>query len=184
MKTVKLKTPLDRQSLEELKAGDFVEITGEIYTARDAAHKLMVETLRFGNPLPFNPKGAVIFYAGPAPAPPGRPIGSTGPTTSGRMDIFTPIILDAGVLATIGKGPRSDEVIEAIKKTGSVYLAALGGAGALLSFRIKSAEIIAFPDLGTEALRKLGVMGFPAIVAIDSKGNDLYKLGVARFARS
>lgn len=167
--------PLNEKTVCDLKAGDFVYITGTIYTARDAAHKRMSETLAENGTLPIDLKNNIIYYLGPSPAREGRPIGSAGPTTSGRMDKYTPELLDLGLKGMIGKGKRSEAVKEAIVRNGCVYFAAIGGAGALLSKAITSSEVIAYDDLGTEAIRKLEVVDFPAIVVIDAAGNDLYK---------
>lgn len=166
--------PLTKQDIKELHAGDYVYLTGEIYTARDAAHKRMKETLDRGEKLPVEIKGSVIYYMGPSPAREGRVIGSAGPTTSGRMDRYVPQLLDLGMAGMIGKGRRSKDVIQGMIRNGSVYFAAIGGAGALLSKCIKRAEIVAYEDLGTEAIRRLYVEEFPVIVAIDSLGVDLY----------
>lgn len=172
----KIKAPLVEEEIKELKAGDYVYITGTIYTARDAAHKRMYETLEKGEALPIELNGNVIYYMGPSPAREGRPIGSAGPTTSSRMDKYAPKMLDLGLKGMIGKGKRSEEVREAIVRNGCVYFAAVGGAGALLSKSIKKSEVIAYDDLGTEAIRKLEVEDFPAIVVIDSEGNNLYEM--------
>lgn len=172
---VKLSTPLTKDKIKDLKAGDFVYITGTIYTARDAAHKRMYEAVGNGESLPLDLKDEVIYYMGPSPAREGRVIGSAGPTTASRMDKYAPTFLDMGQSAMIGKGKRSDEVHEAIVRNGAVYFAAIGGAGALLSKRIKDSEVIAYDDLGTEAIRKLTVEDFPVIVVIDSTGRDLYE---------
>jgi fumarate hydratase subunit beta len=169
--------PIDKEIACNLKAGDMVYISGTIYTARDAAHKRMAETLTEGKDLPFDFTGNVIYYMGPSPAREGRPIGSAGPTTASRMDKYTPQLLDLGLGAMIGKGKRSKDVIDAIIRNGSVYFAAIGGAGALLSKAIVESEVIAYDDLGTEAIRKLKVERFPAIVVIDSQGNNLYERG-------
>lgn len=168
-------TPLTGEIVKELKAGDVVSITGVIYSARDAAHKRMTETLEKGGDLPFDVKDATIYYLGPSPAREGQVIGSAGPTTSGRMDAYTPQLLSLGLRGMIGKGKRSAEVIKAMKETGAVYFAAVGGAGALLSKHITRCEVIAYEDLGTEAVHKLYVEDFPAIVVIDSEGNNLYE---------
>ena len=167
--------PLDEKKVRDLKAGDFVYITGTIYTARDAAHKRMSEALAEKGTLPIDLKNNIIYYLGPSPAREGRPIGSAGPTTSGRMDKYTPELLDLGLRGMIGKGKRSEAVKEAIVRNGCVYFAAIGGAGALLSKAITASEVIAYDDLGTEAIRKLEVVDFPAIVVIDAAGNDLYQ---------
>ncbi len=184
MSAIRLTTPLDRESVTALTAGDAVSLSGAIYTARDAAHRRLVELLDAGEPLPFDPVGAVIYYCGPSPAAPGRIIGASGPTTAYRMDPFAPRLYEAGVVATIGKGRRSPEVKEAMVRTGSVYLAALGGAGALLSLTVREVEVIAWPELGPEAVRRLVVEDFPAVVAVDAAGRDIYEEGVAAFARA
>ncbi|MEE3393654.1 MAG: Fe-S-containing hydro-lyase [Lachnospiraceae bacterium] len=171
-----IETPLDDDRVNDLKAGDFVYITGTVYTARDAAHKRMSEALAEGKELPFDLKGNIIYYLGPSPARPGQVIGSAGPTTSGRMDKYTPALLDLGLKGMIGKGRRTDTVIEAMKRNNCVYFAAIGGAGALLSKCIKKSEVIAYDDLGTEAIRKLYVEDLPVIVVIDHEGNNLYSI--------
>ncbi|MDF2888292.1 MAG: hydro-lyase, Fe-S type, tartrate/fumarate subfamily, beta subunit [Lacrimispora sp.] len=176
-----INAPVSKEDAQKLKAGDYVYLTGTIYTARDAAHKRMKETLDKNENLPFNIKGNVIYYMGPSPAREGRPIGSAGPTTASRMDRYTPQLLDLGLGAMIGKGKRSKEVIESIVKNQSVYFAAVGGAGALLSKCILSSEVIAYEDLGTEAIRCLEIKEFPVIVVIDSKGNNLYESAPAQF---
>lgn len=167
--------PLDIETINSLRAGDFVYITGTIYTARDAAHKRMSEVLEKGGGLPIELENNIIYYLGPSPAREGRPIGSAGPTTSGRMDKYTPALLDLGLKGMIGKGRRSAAVKEAVVRNGCVYFAAIGGAGALLSKAITGAEVIAYEDLGTEAIRKLEVENFPVIVVMDVLGNDLYE---------
>ena len=172
-----LTTPLTREDLKDLKAGDDVYISGYIYTARDAAHARLVELLEKGEELPFDPKGAVIYYVGPTPAKEGEPIGSAGPTTSYRMDSYTPQLLEVGLKGMIGKGKRSEEVKAKIVENGATYFAAIGGAAALIAKSIKSAEIIAYEDLGAEAIRKLYVEDFPVTVINDSSGNDLYMKG-------
>ncbi len=169
-----INTPLKEEEIEELKAGDFVFITGTIYTARDAAHKRMYETLRKKEELPIELKNNIIYYMGPSPAKEGQVIGSAGPTTSSRMDKYTPELIDLGLKGMIGKGRRSEQVKKAIIKRKAVYFAAIGGAGALLSKCIISSQVIAYEDLGTEAIRKLEVKNFPVIVVIDSEGNNLY----------
>lgn len=171
---IKINTPLSKEKIKELKAGDMVYITGTIYTARDAAHKRMSEALLEGKSLPFDIRNQIIYYMGPSPAREGRPIGSAGPTTASRMDKYTPKLLDLGLCGMIGKGKRSENVKNAVIKNGAVYFAAIGGAGALLSKCIKASEIIAYEDLGTEAVRKLTVEDFPVIVVMDSSGNNLY----------
>ncbi len=178
---MKIQTPLTNEVVEKLRAGDKVEITGVIYVARDAAHKRFVEALSKGEPLPFDPKGQVIYYMGPSPAPPGKPIGSAGPTTAGRMDPYTIPMLEAGIKGMIGKGNRSPEVKEALKKYKAVYFAAIGGAAALIASRIKEAEVIAYEDLGAEAVRRLYVEDFPVIVVNDIYGGDAYEEGKAAY---
>lgn len=170
-----IKAPITPEEAKELKAGDYIYITGIIYTARDAAHKRMQEALDKGEELPFPIKGNMIYYMGPSPAREGRPIGSAGPTTASRMDRYTPALLDLGLGAMIGKGKRSQEVIDAMVRNGSVYFAAVGGAGALLSKCILSSQVIAYEDLGTEAVRRLEVKDFPVVTVIDSQGNNLYE---------
>ena len=166
--------PLTKEYAKKLKIGDKVLLTGTIYTARDAAHKRMDESLDNDGTLPFDIKGNIIYYMGPSPARPGRPIGSAGPTTASRMDKYTPRLLDLGMAGMIGKGKRSPEVLEAVVRNEAVYFAAIGGAGALLSKCIKSSEVIAYDDLGTEAIRKLYVEDFPCIVVADTEGGNLY----------
>jgi fumarate hydratase subunit beta len=183
IKKIHLELPLQREEVETLTIGDNVLISGVIYTARDTAHKRLVELLDKGNPLPFDISGQIIYYVGPTPARPGRPIGSAGPTTSYRMDAYAPRLMEVGLRGMIGKGPRSSEVIAAMKKWGCVYFGAIGGAGALLSLAIKKAEIIAFEDLGPEAVRRLEVKDFPVIVLNDVRGNDLYKDNVEKYKR-
>ena len=175
--------PITKETAKTLHAGDYVYITGTIYTARDAAHKRMQETLQRGEALPLEMKENVIYYMGPSPAREGRPIGSAGPTTASRMDKYAPELLDLGLGAMIGKGKRSQEVKNAIVRNGSVYFAAVGGAGALLSKCILSSEVIAYDDLGTEAIRKLQVKDFPVIVVIDSEGNNLYETAILDYKR-
>ena len=159
----------------KIKAGDKVYLSGTVYTARDAAHKRMFSLLENGNPLPFNIENSVIYYAGPTPTPEGKIIGSVGPTTSGRMDKFAPFLYDLGVIATIGKGERNPEVIEALKRNKAIYLCAIGGAGALASLSIAECEVIAFDDLGCESIKKLTFNNFPLFVGIDTKGNEIFK---------
>ena len=170
-----IQAPIESSVAKELRAGDMVYITGTIYTARDAAHKRMDEALSNGEELPIDMKGNLIYYMGPSPAREGRPIGSAGPTTASRMDKYAPRLLDLGLGGMIGKGKRSKEVIDAMVRNGAVYFAAIGGAGALLSKAITESEVVAYDDLGTEAIRKLKVERFPAIVVIDSQGNNLYE---------
>ncbi len=179
----KMNVPISKEDAKSLKAGDYVYLTGTIYSARDAAHKRMSEALEKGEPLPFDIKGNVIYYMGPSPAREGRPIGSAGPTTAGRMDPYTPALLDLGMGGMIGKGKRTQEVVDAIVRNGAVYFAAVGGAGALLSQRIKSSEVIAYDDLGPEAIRKLEIENLPVVVVIDSEGNDLYKTAIAQYKK-
>lgn len=167
--------PFDKETAKSLKAGDYVYLTGVIYTARDAAHKRMDEALNNGDKLPIEIEGNVIYYMGPSPAREGRPIGSAGPTTATRMDKYTPRLLDMGLTGMIGKGKRQPKVKEAIVRNNAVYFAAVGGAGALLSQRILKSDVVAYDDLGTEAIRRLEVENFPVIVVIDSEGNDLYE---------
>jgi fumarate hydratase subunit beta len=175
--------PITSEVARTLHSGDYVYITGTIYTARDAAHKRMAEALASGEALPIDVKNNIIYYMGPSPAREGRPIGSAGPTTASRMDKYAPDLLDLGLTGMIGKGKRSAAVIDAIKRNGAVYFAAVGGAGAILSQRIKSSEVIAYDDLGTEAIRKLEVEDFPVIVVIDSDGNNLYETAIKEYCR-
>ena len=170
-----INAPIDNEIVNSLKAGDCVYITGTIYTARDAAHKRMYEAIKNGENIPFELKNNIIYYLGPSPAREGQVIGSAGPTTSSRMDKYTPLLLEHGLKGMIGKGKRSDNVIESMHKNNAVYFAAIGGAGALLSKCIKKAEVIAYDDLGTEAIRKLEVENLPAIVVIDNKKNNMYE---------
>lgn len=178
-----IKAPLNREEASVLRAGDYVYITGTIYTARDAAHKRMYEALEKGEALPMDMQNNIIYYMGPSPAREGRPIGSAGPTTSSRMDKYAPSLLDLGLMGMIGKGKRINAVKDAIIRNGAVYFAAVGGAGALLSRSIKSSEVIAYDDLGTEAIRKLEVENFPVIVVIDSEGNNLYETAVEQYKK-
>lgn len=175
--------PINKETARSLHAGDYVYITGTMYTARDAAHKRMYEILQKGGELPVDWKDQVIYYMGPSPAREGRQIGSAGPTTASRMDKYAPQLLDLGLGAMVGKGKRSQAVIDAIVRNGSVYFAAVGGAGALLSKCITSAEVVAYDDLGTEAIRKLTVENFPAIVVIDSEGNNLYETAIKEYRK-
>lgn len=170
-----IQAPMNKEDAGQLHAGDYVYISGTIYTARDAAHKRMYEALEQGEKLPMAMDGNVVYYMGPSPAREGRPIGSAGPTTASRMDKYAPALLDLGLIGMIGKGKRSEAVKEAIVRNGAVYFAAVGGAGALLSKSITKSEVIAYDDLGTEAIRKLEVENFPVIVVIDSEGTDLYE---------
>lgn len=175
-------TPLTEEKARELRAGDYVYITGTIFTARDAAHKRMQEALENGGNLPIELKDAIIYYMGPSPAREGRPIGSAGPTTASRMDKYAPTLLDLGLKGMIGKGKRSQEVRDAIVRNGAVYFAAVGGAGALLSKSITASELVAYEDLGTEAIRRLEVVNFPVIVVADAEGNNLYETAIREYA--
>ena len=170
-----INAPFSEEDVCGLRSGEMVYITGTIYTARDAAHKRFIETLDRGEELPVPIKNQVIYYAGPCPAKPDAVVGSCGPTTSGRMDAYSPRLLDLGLSVMIGKGDRSDEVIEAIKRNGAVYLAAIGGAGALIAGCVKEINVVAYEDLGTESVKKMVVENMPLTVVIDSNGNDLYK---------
>ncbi|MFN2168099.1 MAG: Fe-S-containing hydro-lyase [Anaerolineae bacterium] len=181
--TMKIKTPLTEQAIAQLHAGDKVSITGTIYVGRDAAHKRLVAALDAGEPLPFDPQGQVIYYMGPAPAKPGDPIGSAGPTTSYRMDPYAPRMMEAGLKGMIGKGNRSAPVREAMQEYKAVYFGATGGAGALIAKSITDAEVIAYEDLGAEALRRLQVEDFPAIVVNDIYGGDAYQDGLKEYSR-
>ena len=178
-----LETPFTKEKMKDLKAGDYVYITGTIYTARDAAHKRMYEALHNGEELPLDLRDNLIYYMGPSPARDGRPIGSAGPTTSSRMDKYAPDLLELGQAGMIGKGKRNQEVKDSLVKNGAVYFAAVGGAGALLSKSIIASETIAYEDLGTEAIRKLSVKDFPVIVVIDSKGNNLYETAAEKYKK-
>ena len=176
-----IRTPLKKEDIEKLKAGDIVKISGIIYTARDAAHKKMCELLEKKQELPFDPEGAVIYYVGPSPEKPGQVIGSAGPTTSGRMDAYTPLLLSAGIKGMIGKGIRSDKVRESIVKNKAVYFSATGGAAALISRTVISSRVVAYEELGTEAVRELTVKDLPVIVINDIYGNDLYTEGQKKY---
>lgn len=178
-----IKLPLTEAAISDLKAGDYVYLSGVVYTARDAAHKRMDEAIDHNESLPINIEGTAIYYMGPSPAREGKPIGSAGPTTSGRMDKYAPRLLDKGLKVMIGKGKRSEAVKEAIIRNRAVYFAAVGGAGALLSKAIVSSEIVAYDDLGTEAIRKLEVKDFPAIVVIDCIGNNLYEIVKQKYCK-
>lgn len=181
---VRLTPPLAPEDVKPLRAGDRVSITGVMYTARDAAHRKIVELIDAGRELPFDLNGQVIYYVGPTPASPGRSTGSAGPTTASRVDVYTPRILARGVRALIGKGDRSPEVAAALRENGAVYLAAVGGAGALLAGHILAAEPLAWPELGPEAVYRLEVRDFPAVVVIDTEGGNLYETGRARYRRT
>ena len=178
-----LTTPCTAQDLAPLRAGDTVLLSGVVYTARDQAHKRMIEALDRGEPLPFDLEGSAIYYVGPTPERPGEVIGSAGPTTSGRMDKYTPTMIEQGMRGMIGKGLRSQEVIDACAKHGAVYFVAVGGAAAVITQSIKSETMIAYEDLGPEAIRRYEVKDFPAIVCIDSEGNDFYKVGIAKYKK-
>lgn len=178
-----INAPLSKEDAAKLKSGDYVYITGTIYTARDAAHKRMYEALQSDQPLPIDMENNIIYYMGPSPARDGRPIGSAGPTTASRMDKYAPGLLDLGLRGMIGKGKRSEAVRDAIVRNGAVYFAAVGGAGALLSKSILSSEVIAYDDLGTEAIRRLKVKDFPVIVVIDKDGNNLYETAIEAYQK-
>ncbi len=180
---IRLKTPLSDGDVAKLKIGDKVLLNGVIYTGRDAAHKRLFDLIQAGKPLPIDIKGQVIYYVGPAPAKPGQVIGSAGPTTSGRMDAYSPKLMEIDLKGMIGKGMRKKEVIEAMKKYKAVYFAATGGAGALLAKSIKKAQVVAYEDLGPEAINRLEVVDFPVVVVNDTKGNDLYDEGMKKYAR-
>ena len=173
--------PMSPETVAGLRAGDKLILTGTIYAARDAAHKRFIETLDCGEKLPIDLSTTVIYYMGPSPTRPGEVIGSCGPTTSARMDKYTPRLLAEGLRVMMGKGDRSPQVVEAIKKHGAVYLITIGGAGALLSLKVKSSEVVAYPELGAEAVLKMEVENFPAVVAVDSQGNDLCKIGPSQY---
>ena len=178
-----IKAPLNDDEVKILKAGDYVYISGTIYTARDAAHKRMYEALQNGQEVPMPLKNNIVYYMGPSPAREGRPIGSAGPTTASRMDKYAPDLLDLGLKGMIGKGKRSKAVIDAIVRNGAVYFAAVGGAGAILSKCIKKSTVIAYDDLGTEAIRELEVENFPVVVVIDSEGNNLYETAIKEYRK-
>lgn len=181
---IRIETPLSDEDVERLRAGDRVLISGVIYTGRDAAHKRLVDLIDRGEKLPLDIEGQIIYYVGPTPARPGKPIGSAGPTSSYRMDSYSPKLMEKGLKGMIGKGMRSKEVIEAMKKYKAVYMAAVGGAAALIARRIKKSEIIVYEDLGPEAIRRLEVEDFPVIVVNDVWGSDLYVEGMRRYERS
>ncbi len=181
---IRLTTPLDQQETRKLQAGDNVLISGVIYTARDAAHQRLIDMMERGETLPIPLCGQVIYYAGPTPNRPGRPVGALGPTTSGRMDVYTPKLIAVGLRGMIGKGKRNSAVLEAIQKHGAVYFAATGGAGALLAQCVLSREVVAFAELQSEALSKLVVQDFPCVVVMDTHGNDLYQLGPEEYCET
>ena len=183
MEIKRISTPLTQEKLKGLKSGDSVLISGTMYTGRDAAHQRLVDAINKGETLPFDPKDAIIYYVGPAPTKPGKKIGSAGPTTSYRMDDLTVPLLELGLTGMIGKGFRSQTVIDSMKKNGAIYFAAIGGAGALIANTIKKCEIIAYEDLGPEAVRKLTVVDFPAVVVIDTEGNNLYETERAKYQK-
>ena len=180
----RVKAPFDDAAVRSLRAGDQVLITGTMLVARDAAHKRLVELIKAGKPLPVDVRGQVIYYAGPAPAKPGQVTGSVGPTTSGRMDAYTPTMLEQGLKGMVGKGSRTAEVKQAMQKFGAVYLAAVGGAGALIAKSVKQAEVVAYEELGAEAIRRFVVEDFPTIVVNDCYGGDLYQEGVKQYRRA
>jgi fumarate hydratase subunit beta len=184
MAEIKLKTPLTDKDVEKLDIGDKVFLTGVIYTGRDAAHKRLFDLIQAGKELPLDIRGQVIYYVGPAPAKPGKPIGSAGPTTSYRMDAFAPKLMELGLKGMIGKGNRSAEVVEAMKEHKAIYFGATGGAGALLARSIKKAETVAYEDLGPEAIQRLHVEDFPVVVINDTKGNDLYVEGAKKYRKA
>lgn len=181
---IKITTPLTREKTKDLKAGDTVYITGTIFTGRDAAHKRLIDLLDQGENLPVDLTGQIIYYVGPTPEKPGQAIGSAGPTTSGRMDLYTPKLLDLGMKGMIGKGARNKDVVDAIVRNGAVYFAATGGAAALIAKCVKSSEIVAYEDLGAEAIRRLEVEDMPVVVVIDSEGNNLYEIGQKNYLDS
>lgn len=180
----RITTPLTEEKVKDLKAGDSVLISGTIYTARDAAHKRLVELLDKGEELPIDVKDAIIYYVGPTPAKPGMAIGSAGPTTSYRMDPYSPRLLDKGLRGMIGKGLRGEEVVESMKRNKAVYFAAIGGAAALIGKAVEKAEVVTYEDLGSEAIRKLEVKDLPVVVVIDSEGNNLYEIGQKQYLDS
>lgn len=184
MAEIRLKTPLTDQDVEKLTIGDKVLLTGVIYTGRDAAHKRLYDLIAAGKPLPVDLRGQVIYYVGPAPAKPGRPIGSAGPTTSYRMDAYAPKLMELGLKGMIGKGNRSAEVVDAMRRFKAVYLGATGGAGALLARSIRKAETVAYEDLGPEAIQRLEVEDFPVVVINDTQGNDLYVEGAKKYRKA
>lgn len=183
MEPIRLQTPLTVEDTAKLRAGQTCLISGIIYTARDSAHKRLVELLEKGEELPFDPRGQLLYYVGPCPAPPGKVIGSAGPTTSVRMDVYTPALLAAGVRGVIGKGDRGQQVVQALMDNKAVYFAAIGGAGALIAKSVVEAEVVAFPDLGPEAVHRLKVQDMPVIVVIDSLGQNFYTLGRKEYSK-
>lgn len=179
-----IEAPVSDETIRSLKAGDMVYISGTIYTARDAAHKRLYEMLQNNEPMPFDFTGQIVYYAGPCPAKPGKPIGSVGPTTAGRMDAYSPLLIRHGLKAMIGKGSRNEEVVNAIKEYTGIFFAAIGGAAALMAQCVDSAEVIAFDDLGTEAIRKLRVTRLPVIVVVDCRGNNIYEVGRQQYEQN
>ncbi len=179
-----LQTPLQKEDLQNLRCGDSVLLSGVVYTARDAAHGRLCQALKKGEPLPVDLRGQVVFYAGPTPPPPGKPIGSIGPTTSMRMDAYTPALLEQGMVAMIGKGGRSLAVKEAIGKHGAVYFAAVGGVAAYMAHCVKSCQVVAYEDLGTESIKKLVVEALPLTVAMDAQGHDFYEQGMHQYTKT
>jgi fumarate hydratase subunit beta len=179
----KITTPLTEATIKDLRAGDSVLITGTIYTGRDLAHKRLFDSIQKGEALPFDLKGAIVYYVGPSPAKPGKPIGSAGPTTSYRMDAYSPLLMEKGLRGMVGKGNRTKPVLDAIQSHCAVYFAAVGGAAALIARSIKAAKVIAYPELGPEAVHELKVEDFPAIVINDCHGGDLYEQGVAKYKK-
>ncbi len=179
----KITTPLTEATVKDLRAGDSVLITGTIYTGRDLAHKRIFDSIQKGEALPFDLKGAIVYYVGPSPAKPGKPIGSAGPTTSYRMDVYSPLLMEKGLRGMIGKGNRTQPVLDAIKQHCAVYFASVGGAAALIARSIKAAKVIAYPELGPESVQELTVEDFPAIVINDCHGGDLYEQGVAKYRK-
>ncbi|MBQ3080719.1 MAG: Fe-S-containing hydro-lyase [Clostridia bacterium] len=182
MENIRVQLPLNKEEIAKLRAGDTVLLTGIMYTARDAAHKRLVACLDEGREMPFDVKNQLIYYVGPAPASPGHAVGSAGPTTSYRMDAYAPRLLDEGLLGMMGKGKRNDKVIESMKKNGAVYFGAVGGAAALISQKIEKSEVVAYEDLGAEAIHRFTVKDFPALVIIDSLGNNVYMDGPRKYA--
>ncbi len=181
---IRLETPLSREDVEQLETGDVVRLSGTLYTARDAAHARMAEAIENGEEMPFDPEGQVVYFTGPAPAPPGHPLGPAGPTTASRMDPYSPLLIERGLKGMIGKGLRSEEVREAMREHGCAYLGAVEGTAALLARCVKEAEVVAYEDLGTEAVRRLVVEAFPVVVVNDLYGGDLYREGRERWRRT
>lgn len=182
-KSIRIQLPLDDKTVRSLKAGDSVLLSGSLYTGRDAAHKRLIELLDKGEKLPIDIDGQVIYYVGPAPAQPGHPVGSAGPTTSYRMDPYTPRLIELGLKGMVGKGKRNQAVINAMKKHGAVYFGAVGGAAALIAKSITKVEVVAYPDLGAEAIHRFEIKDFPAVVLIDAEGNNMYEIGPALYKK-